>query len=329
MFKPQRKCLILYGVVAVVFLNYFICILYSDVYIRFSGSRFELSTEDIKRCTSQLKSKQHPDFKTLNKFNASFIHFPKCDVFAKGQSKNLIITVLVRSSNKHFQRRVAIRKTWGYRQIFTPKENISLNTIFVVGSSRSHIDQMFLDGESENFKDLLQIAIEDNHFNKTMIAFKYAVEICKNTHFFMIVDDDYFVSLRNVARFVTNPLEYPSYFKHIEIAKKLSEIMLYAGSVVNHNVEGGAALYSTKALQEIYYTSLYVKPRNNINKFIGEAAGIAGIDPVNVLAFKMCTSRNRSLSFYNDLISVNGFEDGEDMTKLWTDFGFKLAKFKF
>lgn len=332
MYKTQKFHLILFGIITIVFL-YLLCVLYYGIQISFNENQFEIRSKDDKyQLVDRIKAGQDP--KPLNHFNASFSHYPRCEIFTKKESENLFITVLVISSCQNFKHRVAIRKTWAYKKLFTVNEKISLNTIFVVGSARNTIEQMFIDGEFENFKDILQVNMEETPFNMTMISFEYAVKECKATHFFMIVDENYFISLKNVVRFLTNPLEYPGYFKHIELAKIFSRVMLYAGSVTGRKVkyvDGGAALYSTEAFQEIYYTSLYVKPLENINEFIGTAAYFADIDPVGLLSFKK-TSRsvhNRMASFYNDLISVNGFENSEDILKLWRVLGYKLGGLHF
>lgn len=320
MFPSQSKMFILYGLITIVFLNFLIFVFYAEVFMTFENGQYEFSIEE--RFASKIKS--------LNYSQKPFIHYPKCEIFNNIDRNNLFLTVLVRSDYKNFQRRVAIRKTWGYNNFFAVNEKVSMKTIFIVGAAKNHIEQMFLDGEFRNFKDLLQMSMDDNYFNKTMVAFKYAVDMCKKTHFFLIVDDDYYVAPRNIARFVTNPLEYPGKFTHIDVGKKLSEITMYAGIVRDEGFVDGAALYSTKALHEIYSTSPRIGRFENVNSFIGKVANIAGIEPVHVAdAFQMNSERSSNISFYNNIIAINGFKNEENLTTLWKKSGFKLAKFKF
>ena len=53
-----------------------------------------------------------------------------------------------------------------------------------------------------------------------MLAMRWLVESCPNYRFAFFVDDDMYVSVRNLLRFVRHPTEYPQYWEN---QKKLDE----------------------------------------------------------------------------------------------------------
>ena len=44
-----------------------------------------------------------------------------------------------------------------------------------------------------------------------MLGTRWAAEQCARARFYMFVDDDYYVSTRNLLRFLRNPVGYPKY----------------------------------------------------------------------------------------------------------------------
>ena len=46
-----------------------------------------------------------------------------------------------------------------------------------------------------------------------MMGLRWGVEHCPKSRFYMFVDDDYYVSTRNLLRFLRNPTNYPQYLQ--------------------------------------------------------------------------------------------------------------------
>lgn len=67
----------------------------------------------------------------------------------------------------------------------------------------------------------------DTYYNntiKTMMGFRWAVENCPKSSFYTFVDDDYYVSAKNLLRFVKDPINYPDYIQETDdIIKRLSQ----------------------------------------------------------------------------------------------------------
>ncbi|XP_063985166.1 beta-1,3-galactosyltransferase brn [Diachasmimorpha longicaudata] len=170
---------------------------------------------DIHSFIDSLKHRKKPEMDPINDYNYSYIHDLKdfC-VDTQNDFRSLRIVFLVKSSAEHFQRRVAIRNTWGFKKRFF---DVPTRTVFLLGIHENDEDlQKRIDEESEKFKDILQANFIDSYFNntiKTMIGFKWAYNHCRNSKFYMFVDDDIYVSVKNVLRFIRNPAYYPEYLK--------------------------------------------------------------------------------------------------------------------
>ncbi len=77
-----------------------------------------------------------------------------------------------------------------------------------------HFQMTKIEKESALFGDLVQGDFHDNYYNntlKTMAGLRWAAEMCPTSRFYLFVDDDYYVSPRNLLRFLRNPVHYPRY----------------------------------------------------------------------------------------------------------------------
>ncbi|XP_051167887.1 beta-1,3-galactosyltransferase brn [Leptopilina boulardi] len=168
---------------------------------------------DIQPSILLLRNKEKPELSPINEYNQTFIITPQrsCNDV---QYQSLRVVYLVKSSVDHFNRRAAIRSTWGLEKRFF---DVSTRTVFLLGI-RPDDEQlkMKIKLESQKFQDIIQADFIDSYFNntiKTMIGFKWAVEQCSMSKFYMFIDDDMYVSVKNVLRFVRNPTNYPDYRK--------------------------------------------------------------------------------------------------------------------
>ncbi|XP_011302131.1 beta-1,3-galactosyltransferase brn [Fopius arisanus] len=169
---------------------------------------------DIHGFIDSIKHRKKPNVDPINDYNFSYIH--DCKDFCNTQNdfRSLRIVFLVKSSAEHFQRRVAIRSTWGFKKRFF---DVPTRTIFLLGLHKGDDElQKKIDEEAETYKDILQANFIDSYYNntiKTMIGFKWAYNHCRNSKFYFFVDDDIYVSVKNVLRFIRNPAYYPEYLK--------------------------------------------------------------------------------------------------------------------
>ncbi len=125
----------------------------------------------------------------------------------------LRLVIIVKSAAANFDKRATIRDTWGYEKRFS---DVPIRTVFLVGDVDSGEVMTKLEKEHQIFGDLVQGDFKDSYFNntvKTMMGLRWAAEMCPTSRFYLFVDDDYYVSIRNLLRFLRNPVNYPRYLE--------------------------------------------------------------------------------------------------------------------
>lgn len=153
-------------------------------------------------------------------------------------NRNIHLLVLVKSALNNFNRRRIIRKTWGFENRFS---DVPIRTVFILGKSFDTDLEKRIKEEHEQYGDIVQYDFVDEYYNntiKTMNAIKWASTHCNDTRFYFFSDDDMYVSIKNVLRYLRNPTEYPEYLSK-EIKGKQSkhvlpsDIVLFTGYVFN------------------------------------------------------------------------------------------------
>ena len=121
---------------------------------------------------------------------------------------------LVKSALGHRARRDAIRATWGFEGRFS---DVPVRTVFLLGHAPDDVAlEAEVEAEAREHQDIVQGSFVDTYFNntvKTAMGLRWAVEHCPKSRFYMFVDDDYYVSTRNLLRFLRNPVNYPAYLQ--------------------------------------------------------------------------------------------------------------------
>lgn len=193
------------------------------------GQEFKYPLEgDIPHYVYQVRHGKQPDVAPLNTFNFTLLYNPrqKCKDRLRPQ-----VVFLIKSAVKHFKRRNAIRSSWGHERRFS---DVTIRTVFLLGVSAAEDaaeTQNLIDIEANNFEDIVQANFLDTYYNntlKTMTGIRWAVQNCPTSRFYMFVDDDYYVSTKNVLRYVRNPLNYPNYIEEADemirqLARRLTE----------------------------------------------------------------------------------------------------------
>lgn len=168
---------------------------------------------DVSEFISQLRNGERPDIPPINEYNYSFVSElrEKC---TDDEYKSLRIVMMVKSAVENFEKRIGIRNTWGFEKRFY---DVPVRTVFLVGR---HSDEPLVEArlktEAARYNDIVEMDFIDAYFNntiKTMMGFKWAIKYCLNSKFYMFVDDDMYVSLKNVLAFVRHPTAYPEYLK--------------------------------------------------------------------------------------------------------------------
>lgn len=177
---------------------------------------FEYPLEgDVLEYAKQMRHGDPPPVAPINWYNYSFMSHVehKC----QDRSGRLIrprLMIVVKSAMNHFEQRRAIRVTWGYEKRFS---DIIIRTVFMLGTSKEpNLElQERIDTENNQHKDIVQAKFVDSYFNntiKTMMGMRWATSFCPKAKFYFFVDDDYYVSIKNILKFIRNPARFPEYF---------------------------------------------------------------------------------------------------------------------
>lgn len=166
---------------------------------------------NIHEFVNALRRNEKPEVEPINEYKYSFVlkQPQKCKQDA---DHTLRVVYIIKSAIENFDRRTAIRNSWGIEKRFF---DVPAKTIFVVGMHPNNEEiAAKLKLEATIHKDIVQADFIDSYYNntvKTMMSFKWLVKYCPNSKFYMFVDDDMYVSVKNVATFIRNPTNYPFY----------------------------------------------------------------------------------------------------------------------
>ena len=299
----------------------------------------------------------------LYRFNHSFIIDCKNKCLRDDQqplSPHLII--VVKSSLTNAGHRNTIRQSWGDESRFS---NITIRRIFLVGSCESLIYEtdvksdtwtkgtsnmtasncnVMIRGESEAYGDIVQIDYIDTYFNnsiKTIAGFEWLKNYCPEAEYALFVDDDFFVSVKNLLSFINNPFQDPltqlqdGYFPY--------DGRMYAGQVAyarrperNSNykwfisikdypfdkypnfIPAGTYLVSNRAFKEIAVAAAFVKPftfDDNYLSFIARKIDLKFVHNPKFMRHNI-PSKPEEL---RGLIGLHGYGDYQKMYKIWME----------
>ncbi|KAG8265510.1 beta-1,3-galactosyltransferase brn [Homalodisca vitripennis] len=206
--KKRKIFLVLIVAFVVIYMGVLTHLFEKDFYNEFS---YPLEG-DISVYVNELREGRKPSHEPINQYNYPFIH--NCKYKCGNDDGPLRVVYIVKSAASHYQNRLAIRNSWGFEKRFS---DVPIRTVFVLGVDiYDSALQESIDLESKQFGDIIQANFTDTYFNntiKTMIGFKWAVTFCNNSKFYFFVDDDFYVSTRNVLQFLRNPVHYPSYLE--------------------------------------------------------------------------------------------------------------------
>ncbi len=196
------------------YLGLFLHLREKDFFTEFSWP-LEGTSIKLHSWASSFRSGREPEVRPINKHDYLMLTSAKgkCIDEDNVHYVKLRLVYVVKSAVDHFERRAAIRRTWGYEHRFS---DVPIRTVFLLGSTEDEQVQSRVAEEYANHKDLVQGSFTDSYFNntiKTMMGLRWTAELCPTSRFYFFVDDDYYVSTRNALRFLRNPVNYPHYLE--------------------------------------------------------------------------------------------------------------------
>nr|CAG4640903.1 EOG090X07AW [Eulimnadia texana] len=127
--------------------------------------------------------------------------------------KSAFFVILVHSAARNNHRRDAIRKTWGKNQ----------PVLFVLGRSANEQLNAAIDLENRSHGDLIQGSFIDSYKNLTykhIMALKWAQNYCSSVDYIVKVDDDVFVNVNLLSKYLQNLEEVDNVSSAEEKTKK-------------------------------------------------------------------------------------------------------------
>ena len=289
-----------------------------------------------------LRNNDTPSVKPINSYNYELLSdsHKKCS-----DNEHLRLVFVIKSALENFERRSVIRNTWGNERRFI---DVNIRTVFLLGIRNNDELQQKITAEYSKHGDIVQATFQDTYFNntiKTMMGFKWAVTVCPKARFYMFVDDDFYVSTKNVLAFIRSPFKYPTHssvenFNGNEDLDLPDGIRFYGGyakparpmrdlfskwyitleeypyNAYPLYVTAGAYIVSKEALVDFYYGSFYTKHFRFDDIYMGILANKINILPFHSNHF-YTFGRQSDLAKYKYLIASHGYENSNFLLKTW------------
>ncbi|KAI8036206.1 beta-1,3-galactosyltransferase brn [Drosophila gunungcola] len=260
----------------------------------------------------------------------SYLRMPSFTAEIQARDQPPRLTLLIKSAVGNFQRREAIRRTWGYEGRFS---DVHLRRVFVLGGAQEKSEKDVA-WESREHGDILQADFVDAYFNntlKTMLGMRWASQHFNRSDFYLFVDDDYYVSAKNVLKFLgrgrhshqpellfaghvfqTSPLRH-------KFSKWYVSLEEYPFDRWPPYVTAGAFMLSRKALLQLYSTSVHVPLFRFDDVYLGIVALKAGISLQHCDEFRFHRPTYRGPDSYSSVIASHEFGDPAEMTRVWNE----------
>ncbi|KAJ8356953.1 hypothetical protein SKAU_G00197470 [Synaphobranchus kaupii] len=143
------------------------------------------------------------DADSLSGYHYLINHEHKC------AGRDVLLLLFVKTSPENMERRRSIRSTWGNENYIRQELGANVRVVFALGvhqdPQRRESTQQALLEENQRFHDLVQQDFADTFHNltvKLLLQFRWAHDYCGHAHFVMSADDDIFVHMPNLVRYL-------------------------------------------------------------------------------------------------------------------------------
>ncbi|XP_067245798.1 N-acetyllactosaminide beta-1,3-N-acetylglucosaminyltransferase 2 [Chanodichthys erythropterus] len=251
----------------------------------------------------------------------------------KCASDQIFLLFAIKSIPKNFERRQAVRETWGREGLY--ENGLQVRTVFLLG--RSSADDPTLDKmvsfEAQQFQDLLVWDFHDTFYNLTLkehAFFKWMMEHCPQVSFVFKGDDDVFANTQAILN-------------HLKSLKPEQASSLYTGQIISNATPlrdpkikyyvpqsfyegpyppyagGGGFLFSGNLLPSLYHVSFYIPFYPIDDVYTGMCFKAIGITPTKHDGFKTFDIREQDREnpcVHKDLLLVHQRNPQQTM-RLW------------
>nr|XP_033478295.1 lactosylceramide 1,3-N-acetyl-beta-D-glucosaminyltransferase A-like [Epinephelus lanceolatus]XP_033478297.1 lactosylceramide 1,3-N-acetyl-beta-D-glucosaminyltransferase A-like [Epinephelus lanceolatus] len=255
-----------------------------------------------------------------------------------GKSRDDVLLLLfVKSSPQNFERRQAIRDTWGNESFVWSELGAKVRMVFALGvhpdeGRRSRVQSALLQ-EDQVYGDLIQQDFLDTFHNlttKLILQFHWAHEYCSQARFLMSADDDIFIHMPNLVKYLLQLLSTRSgaedlWVGHVHkgappIRRKNSKYHvpydLYPWPSYPDYTAGAGYVVSADVAAKIYHATLMLNSSMYIDDvFMGICAKAMGVSPQEHVYFSGEGKAPYHPCIYNHMITSHGH--ATDVRLLW------------
>ncbi|XP_062066302.1 lactosylceramide 1,3-N-acetyl-beta-D-glucosaminyltransferase [Lepus europaeus] len=126
----------------------------------------------------------------------------------KCQAQDVLLLLFVKTAPENYERRSAIRKTWGNEKYVRSQLHANIKTLFALGTPnplKGEELQRKLIWEDQMYSDIIQQDFVDSFYNltlKLLLQFSWANTFCPHAKFLMTADDDIFIHMPNLIEYL-------------------------------------------------------------------------------------------------------------------------------
>nr|XP_012592410.1 lactosylceramide 1,3-N-acetyl-beta-D-glucosaminyltransferase [Microcebus murinus]XP_012592411.1 lactosylceramide 1,3-N-acetyl-beta-D-glucosaminyltransferase [Microcebus murinus]XP_020142057.1 lactosylceramide 1,3-N-acetyl-beta-D-glucosaminyltransferase [Microcebus murinus]XP_020142058.1 lactosylceramide 1,3-N-acetyl-beta-D-glucosaminyltransferase [Microcebus murinus] len=126
----------------------------------------------------------------------------------KCHAQDVLLLLFVKTAPENYDRRSAIRKTWGNEKYVRSQLNANIKTLFALGTPnplKGEELQRKLVWEDQMYHDIIQQDFIDSFYNltlKLLLQFSWANTFCPHAKFLMTADDDIFIHMPNLIEYL-------------------------------------------------------------------------------------------------------------------------------
>lgn len=275
------------------------------------------------------------DTLTTSRYNRVASHRYLINHEEKCQGQDVLLLIFVKSSPENYQRRDAIRQTWGNEEYIHHYQNANIKVLFVLGQSRNFSlgseMQMRLEWEDKRHGDLIQQDFLDTFYNltyKLLLQFSWANNFCPHAKFVMSADDDIFIHMPNLIAYLQNLAQTGAqdvwvghvYHRAPPVRDKKSKYYvsykMYPWPIYPDYTSGAAYVLSNDVAAKVYQASQTLNSSFYIDDvFMGFCASKVGIVPQNHPFFSGGGKAPYHPCIYDKMITSHGHV--KDLQYFW------------
>ncbi|KAM6225420.1 lactosylceramide 1,3-N-acetyl-beta-D-glucosaminyltransferase [Rhynchocyon petersi] len=255
----------------------------------------------------------------------------------KCRAQDVLLLLFVKTAPENYERRSAIRKTWGNEDYARVQLNANIKTLFALGApsnpwKREELQRKLV-WEDEVYNDIIQQDFADSFYNLTLkflLQFSWANTFCPHAKFLMTADDDVFVHMPNLVEYLQS-LEQMGvqdfWIGHVHrgsppIRDKKSKYYvsyeMYQWPAYPDYTAGAAYVVSNDVAAKVYEASQTLNSSLYIDDvFMGLCANKMGIAPQYHVFFSGEGKTVYHPCIYEKMMTSHGHE--QDLEKLWED----------